>query len=202
MVPQPHGFSATGSSATWFLSHMVPQPHGSSRVVKRILWLYKSLSSLSPQWNILYEFLSLCNSDKLQSNHFTYLLILHWAVVEGLFQICQLLDYGLNSLLCDYPFLLCISKAMSVNWSVSVSTQVLISQHQKHSVILACITRFCAEVVGAPWNPPPPPSRSSPQNFNLVSSYNSCKLELCDKTQVSVRYIHFHIGMPIKAVWV
>ncbi len=65
---------------------------------------------------------------------------------------------------------------------------------------LACITRFHAKVLGARLNPPPPYLRSSPQNFNFVSSYNSCKLELCGETQVSVSYIHFHIGMSIKAV--
>ncbi len=66
------------------------------------------------------------------------------------FSDCQLLNYGLNSLLRDYPILLCISKAMSVNWSVSLSAQVLISRLQKLSVVLACIIRFRAEVVGAP----------------------------------------------------
>ncbi len=66
------------------------------------------------------------------------------------FSDCQLLTYGLNSLLRDYPILLCISKAMSVNWSVSLSAQVLISRLQKHSVVLAYITRCRAEVVGAP----------------------------------------------------
>ncbi len=98
------------------------------------------------------------------------------------FSDCQLLNYGLNSLLRDYPILLCISKAMSVNWSVSLSAQVLISRLQKLSVVLACITRFRAEVVGAPWNPPSPPSLSYPQNFNLVSSYNSYKLIMWQNT--------------------
>ncbi len=137
---------------------------------------------------------SSCNSDKLQWNHFTYLLIIHWTVVEGLFSDCQFLNHCLTSLLSGHPFLLCISKAMSVNWSVSLSAQLLIAQLQKHSVILACITRIRAKVVGAPWNPPPPYL-----NFNLVSSYDSCKWQ---NTQISVRCIHFHIGMSIKAVWV
>ncbi len=64
-------------------------------VAKRFSWLYKSLSSLSLPpvkkscMNSCHS--SSCNSDKLQWNHFTYLLILHWVVVEGLFQIAHCL---------------------------------------------------------------------------------------------------------------
>ncbi len=68
-------------------------------VAKRFLWLYKSFSYLSlslplpPQWKSRMKSYhsSSCNSDELQWNHFTYLLILHWAVVEKLFQIAHCL---------------------------------------------------------------------------------------------------------------